>query len=304
MPNAATLASEYVPRRQRPVRGDADDRLHSARRCRCGELAARVIPAYGWRTLFIDRRRGPARARVGALEGAARVAAVSGAATRALAGARLACMRRIGHDVPDDVDLRRSAAAAATGASEGDTIGDLFASDVSCATRSALFASFFFCLMVNYVAIQLVPAMLTRRGGFTQPAASRGLHDGSNYRRRRRRGARARCVIQRLGSRVTMLGMSAVAVVCSLVMAGMPLDPSDTFTPDGDVPDHRRPAQRGADHDVRAGGARLSRPRFAAPGVGPRWRSGASATCLPSYVGGYALDQGGSPGYFTSLGEF
>ena len=35
MPNAATLASEYVPRRQRPVRGDADDRLHSARRCHC-----------------------------------------------------------------------------------------------------------------------------------------------------------------------------------------------------------------------------------------------------------------------------
>ena len=33
-------------------------------------------------------------------------------------------------------------------------------------------------------------------------------------------------VIQRFGSRLTMLGMSAVAIVCSLIMAGMRLDPT------------------------------------------------------------------------------
>ena len=36
-------------------------------------------------------------------------------------------------------------------------------------------------------------------------------------------------------------------------------------------------------------------------GVGLRSRSAASATCLPVYVGAYALDRGGSPGYFTSM---
>src|SRR4030095_409355 len=89
-----------------------------------------------------------------------------------------------------------------------------------------LWGAYFFCLMVNYVAIQLVPAMLAG-AGFVQPAANRGLtmvNIGGVI------GAvLGAFLIQRLGSRVTMLGMSAIAIVCSLVMSQIPLDPMDTF---------------------------------------------------------------------------
>ena len=40
----------------------------------------------------------------------------------------------------------------------------------------ALSASFFFCLLVNYLVILLLPAVLTSPGnGFSQPEASRAL---------------------------------------------------------------------------------------------------------------------------------
>src|SRR4030095_1600538 len=92
-----------------------------------------------------------------------------------------------------------------------------------------LFASFFFCLMVNYVAIQLVPSMLRDNGKFTPAAAAGGLqwvNVGGVV------GAvLGALVIQRVGSRVTMLGMSAAAVVCSMIMAGMRLRPPPHFRP-------------------------------------------------------------------------
>ena len=71
MPNAATLASEYVPRRQRPFAVTLTIVCIPLGGAIAGELAARVIPAYGWRMLFIDWRRDSDRAGVGALEGPA-----------------------------------------------------------------------------------------------------------------------------------------------------------------------------------------------------------------------------------------
>ena len=79
--------------------------------------------------------------------------------------------------------------------------------------------SFFFCLMVNYIAILLIPVTVHRRG-FRRPTRlvcsvfNLGGVAGAIV------GA---LVIQRLGSRIAMLGMSAVAVAASLVLAGMPL---------------------------------------------------------------------------------
>ena len=111
------------------------------------------------------------------------------------------------------------------GAREGDHRQSLRA-DLPCATRSALFASFFFCLMVNYVAIQLVPSMLRDNGKFDTTQRQPAACDGSNYRWCHRAPSSGRWSSSVSGSRVTMLGMSAAAVVCSLCMAGMRLDPT------------------------------------------------------------------------------
>ena len=225
MPNAATLASEYVPRRQRPFAVTLTIVCIPLGGAIAGELAARVIPAYGWRMLFI---LGGVIPIVLALV----LWKVLPESPRFLAKRRerwpelTRTMRRIGHDIPPDVEYTEAAPAAVAAPAKAASIGTLFSPSFARDTL-ALSASFFFCLMVNYVIILLLPAMLTADDvGFTQPAASRALAM-SNY------GGvvgaiLGALVIQRMGSRLTMLGMSAAAIVCALVLTGTRIDPNDT----------------------------------------------------------------------------
>jgi AAHS family 4-hydroxybenzoate transporter-like MFS transporter len=53
MPNAAALASEYVPRRQRPFAVTLTIVCIPLGGALAAQLSARVIPGYGWRTLFL-----------------------------------------------------------------------------------------------------------------------------------------------------------------------------------------------------------------------------------------------------------
>jgi AAHS family 4-hydroxybenzoate transporter-like MFS transporter len=52
MPNAATLASEYVPKRQRPLAVTLTIVSIPLGGALAGEIAALVIPSHGWRMLF------------------------------------------------------------------------------------------------------------------------------------------------------------------------------------------------------------------------------------------------------------
>jgi AAHS family 4-hydroxybenzoate transporter-like MFS transporter len=220
MPNAATLASEYVPRKQRPFAVTLTIVCIPLGGVLAGELAARIIPTYGWRALFIAGGLVP-------IALAAILWKVLPESPRYLAGRRerwpelTRTMRRIGHDIPDNVEYVEAAAA---GAPKGKvSIGTLFGPHYLRDTL-ALSASFFFCLLVNYLVILLLPAVLTSPGnGFSQPEASRALRD-SNF------GGVAGAIfgailIQRFGSRITMLGMSALAVICGFVLAGADITP-------------------------------------------------------------------------------
>jgi AAHS family 4-hydroxybenzoate transporter-like MFS transporter len=293
MPNAATLASEYVPRRQRPSAVTMTIVCIPLGGFVAAELAARVIPAFGWRSLFMIGGIIP-------LVLAVVLWMVLPESPRFLARRKerwpelTRVMRRIGHDVPDDVQYLDAAAQAARGVRKG-SMGDLFAPAYLRDTL-ALCASFFFCLMVNYVAIQWVPAMLAG-GGFAQPAANRGLtmvNIGGVI------GALAGgFIIQRLGSRLTMLSMSAVAVVCSLAMAGMKLDPTDAgalmamFLITGGL-------LNAVQTTMYALAAHVFPTEIRSTGVGTAVAVGRVGNAMAAYVGSYALDRGGSAGYFTS----
>jgi AAHS family 4-hydroxybenzoate transporter-like MFS transporter len=296
MPNAATLASEYVPRRQRPFAVTLTIVCIPLGGAIAGELAARVIPAYGWRMLFILGGIIP-------IVLAAVLWKVLPESPRYLAKRRerwpelTRTMRRIGHDIPSDVEYTEAAAAAAAPTKPA-SIGSLFSPNFVRDTL-ALCASFFFCLMVNYVVILLLPAMLTADDvGFTQPAASRALAM-SNY------GGVAGAVlgalvIQRLGSRITMLGMSAGAIVCALVLAGVRIDPSDTvflmvmLLLTGGL-------LNAVQTTMYALAAHVYPTEIRGTGVGFAVAVGRIGNVLAGYVGAYALDQGGPPGYFTSM---
>ena len=291
MPNAASLASEYVPRRQRPFAVTLTIVCIPLGGMLAGELAARFIPAYGWRALFIAGGLVPVVLAIVLWN-------VLPESPRFLARHRerwpdlTKTMRRMGHAVPDDVAYVESAGAKPQSKAK---FGSLFAPEYRRDTL-ALFGSFFFCLMVNYVLIQVVVPMLTGVG-FSQPAASRALV-WSNF------GGVAGAIIgalmiQRLGSRLTMLGMSAAAIACSLVMAGLPLDPNDTlllmlmFALTGGL-------LNAVQTTMYALAANVYPTDIRSTGVGTAVAVGRIGNVLAVYVGSWALGAGGPSGYFTS----
>ncbi|HKE85568.1 MAG TPA: MFS transporter [Vicinamibacterales bacterium] len=294
MPNAASLASEYVPRRQRPFAVTLTIVCIPLGGFVASTMAGIITPTYGWRALFV----------IGGLVPVA-VAIVLWKALpespRYLAGRRerwpelTHVMRRMGHNVPHDVAYVEAAAGAQTSASKA-TIADLFA-PVFRRDTIGLFGSFFFCLMVNYVAIQLVPSVLRDAGKFTPAAATGGLqwvNIGGVI------GAVVGAlVIQRIGSRLTMLGMCVAAVICSLIMSGMKLDPTDTFAlmamflVTGGL-------LNAVQTTMYALAAHVYPTEIRSTGVGAAVAFGRIGNVLAVYVGGFAFDRGGPTGYFQS----
>jgi AAHS family 4-hydroxybenzoate transporter-like MFS transporter len=291
MPNAASLASEYVPRRQRPFAVTLTIVCIPLGGMLAAELAARFIPAYGWRALFVAGGLVPVVLAIvlwNVLPESPRYLARHRERWPELTNA----MRRMGHEVPNDVTYVETAGAMPQSEAK---FGKLFTPEFRRDTL-ALFGSFFFCLMVNYVLIQVVVPMLTGVG-FTQPQASRALL-WSNL------GGVAGAIlgalmIQRLGSRLTMLGMSAGAIACSLVMAGLPLDPTDTFmlmvmfALTGGL-------LNAVQTTMYALAANVYPTEIRSTGVGTAVAVGRIGNVLAVYVGSWALGAGGPSGYFTS----
>jgi AAHS family 4-hydroxybenzoate transporter-like MFS transporter len=294
MPNATALASEYVPRRNRPFAVTLTIVCIPLGGFVASTMAGLLGPAYGWRGLFI----------IGGL-----IPVVLGLilfrvlpeSPRYLASRRerwpelTRALRRMGHQVPDDVTYVE-AATTAVPAGKKASVGDLFKPAFARDTLG-LFGAFFFCLMLYYVAIQLVPSMLRDNGGFTPSAAASGLQwvnfggvGGSIL------GA---LVIQKIGSRATMLGMSVAAVSCSMVMAGMELDPNNTFSLMGMFL-VTGGLLNAVQTTMYALAAHVYPTEIRSTGVGTAVAFGRIGNVLAVYVGGFALDRGGPRGYFTS----
>jgi AAHS family 4-hydroxybenzoate transporter-like MFS transporter len=259
-----------------------------------GELAAFVIPRHGWRALF--------------LVGGALALGISAVlwklipeSPKFLARHRdrwselTALLRRSGHDVPADTTFAVPSELAVAPMSR-DRIASLFRGGFARDTV-ALSAAFFFGLMVNYVVVLLLPAMLTGASiGFSQPAASRALAM-SNY------GGIAGAllgavVLQRLGSRLTMLTMSACAVVCGVILAGWNLDPARTgglmamLLLTGGL-------LNGVQTTMYALAAHVYPTPIRSTGVGLAVAVGRIGNVVAAYAASAAIDRGGPPAYFT-----
>jgi len=204
-------------------------------------------------------------------------------------------MRRIGHNVPDDVEYVEAATAGVPKGRVG--IGTLFGPHYIRDTL-ALSASFFFCLLANYLVILLLPVVLTSPGnGFSQPEASRALRD-SNF------GGVAGAIfgamlIQRLGSRVTMLGMSALAVICAFVLAGAEITPQNgvflavMFVLTGGL-------LNAVQTTMYALAAHVFPTEVRSTGVGFAVAVGRIGNVLAATVANEAFNRGGNAGYFGS----
>jgi len=296
MPNAATLASEYVPARNRPLAITLTIVSIPLGGALAGELAAAVIPAFGWRVLFA----------AGGLLSIA-VAALLWwflpesptflARHRASWPQLIRVLRRAGHEIPDAAVF----VVPEHGRQAHGGFGRLFAGALARDTIG-IWVAFFFGLMTYYVVVLLLPAMLTAPDvGFSQPTASRALAMW-NYG-----GVLAAILgavaIQRFGSRAAMLTMAAAAVICGSALALVPLEPART-TVLLIVILMAGAFVNGVQTTMYALVANIYPPEIRSTGVGTAIAIGRIGNVLAAYAGSMALDRGGTSGYFFTWSGF
>jgi AAHS family 4-hydroxybenzoate transporter-like MFS transporter len=293
MPNAAALSSEYAPRRQRPFAVTLTIVCIPLGGTLAAMLSARIVPIYGWRTLFV----------LGGI-----IPIVLGLillkclpeSPRYLAGRKerwpelIALLRKLGHSVSSDAAFVESRTGQ-TGKSRV-SMSDLFVPEFRRDTLG-LFGSFFFCLLANYVGILLLVATLTG-AGFTQSSASNALGWWNI-------GGVAGAIlgallIQRFGSRTTMLGLSGVAIASAFSVAATPMDPRSTllvlmFILLGGT-------LNAVQTTMYALAANIYPTEIRSTGIGTAVAVGRIGNVLASYTGNFALDIGGPAAYFSSFG--
>jgi AAHS family 4-hydroxybenzoate transporter-like MFS transporter len=296
MPNAATLASEYVPARNRPLAVTLTIVSIPLGGALAGELAAAVIPVFGWRTLFAVAGAISIGVAV-VLWGLMPESPSFLARHRASWPQLIRVLRRAGHQIPDDAVF----VVPAHGRKKTGGLGRLFASDLARDT-AAIWTAFFFGLMTYYVVVLLLPAMLTAPDvGFSQPTASRALAMW-NY------GGVLAAVLgavamQRVGSRVAMLSMAAAACICGAALAFVPLEPSRATTllfiillAGAFV--------NGVQTTMYALVAHIYPTEVRSTGVGTAVAVGRIGNVIAAYAGSMALDLGGTRGYFLTWTGF
>ncbi|MBI2186242.1 MAG: MFS transporter [Acidobacteria bacterium] len=214
MPNAAALASEYVPLARRPVAVTLTIVCIPVGGTLAGVLGALILPAYGWRALFLVGGGLPL------LLGGVLWRALP-ESPRYLARQRtrwpelVVLLRRLGHDVGADVEFVDSHERAIGRPS----IAALLVPELRRDTL-AIGAAFFCCLLSVYMAVTWVPALLTG-AGFDVAVANYGL---TAFNLGGVVGALAGALVfGRLGSRIPMLAMTAGAIGGCLLLAGTPI---------------------------------------------------------------------------------
>src|SRR2546422_1785377 len=214
MPNAAALSSEYVPRRHRPFAVTLTIVCIPLGGTLAGLMVAEILPRFGWRALFLVGGIVP-------LLLAAFLLKVLPESPRYLTRRRqrwpelAALLRRLGHDVPGDTAFVDTTEKAIARASARELLAPEFRRDTL-----ALCGSYFFCLLSVYVGTTWVPSLLTG-AGFEVGVASYGL---TAFNLGGVVGAVLGAIlITRLGSRITMLAMTAGAVAGTVVLATMPI---------------------------------------------------------------------------------
>jgi AAHS family 4-hydroxybenzoate transporter-like MFS transporter len=296
MPNAATLASEYVPARNRPLAITLTIVSIPLGGALAGELAAMVIPAFGWRVLF-------ASAGLISIGVAALLWWLLPESPTFLARYRdrwpqlIRVLRRAGHEIPGDaVFVAREQSRQTRGG-----VGRLFAGGMARDTI-AIWVAFFFGLMTYYVVVLLLPALLTAPDvGFSQPTASRALamwNYGGVFA-----AVLGAVAMPRVGSRVAMLSMAAAAVICGALLALVPLEPARATTvllvillAGAFV--------NGVQTTMYALVANIYPTEIRSTGVGTAVAIGRIGNVLAAYAGSFALDRGGPSGYFLTWSGF
>ena len=289
MPNAAALASEFVPKGQRAMAVTLAIVSVPVGGMLAAAMAELVLPVLGWRMLFVA--------------GGVLPLVIAGVLVRVLPESPRYLARhphrqpelerllaRFGHDTPNATYVD------ATDRTVGRvSVSALFSPDLRWDTQ-ALWVAFFVNLLAVYACFNWVPAMLAGAG--FGAAASRGLlafNLGGVV------GALAGAsVLSGIGSKRSLLGMTAAAVVVLLLMSAMSLDAS---------------AQTPIIVMLAVAGGLINTVQITmyslavhvyptsvrATGLGAALAVGRSGAVLSTYTGEWALATGGSSAFFALI---
>ena len=288
MPNAAALASELVPRRHRAFAVTLAIVCVPLGGMVAGVVAEGVLPAWGWRWLFVIGGVVPllvAGTLAVALPESPRFLARHPARWPELA--RL--LGRLGHPTPAAAQFVDAAERAVGRAS----LATLFEPALRRDTV-ALWSAFFFCMLGVYTAFNWVPSMLAGAG--LAAYATRGIlafNLGGVL------GAVVGgLVIARQGSKPTMLAMSGGAVASALGMAALPIVAGAAPLPIIAMLALTGCLINAVQTTMYALSAHVYPTTVRATGVGTAVAVGRAGGVLSTYAGEWALASGGSAAFF------
>ena len=215
IPNAATLAAEFVPRPRRSVAVTLTIVCVPLGATIAGLLGSHVLAQAGWRLLFLIGGAVP-------LVLAAVLFFLLPESPRYLARhpsrrpELVRLLRRMGHEIGDHVLIRDLAERPAPRA----PIATLFQRDLRRDTL-ALWGSFTSCLLAVYLGFSWLPSVLTG-AGFTPAVASNGI---TAFNLGGVVGAiGGGLAFSRVGSRAAMLAMAAGAIAGAVALSLMTID--------------------------------------------------------------------------------
>jgi AAHS family 4-hydroxybenzoate transporter-like MFS transporter len=288
MPNAAALSSEFVPRRFRPFAITLTIVCIPLGGTLGGAFAQRVLPALGWRGLFMVGGLVPfalAFVLLPWLPESPRFLARR--PTRWAALNKI--LRRAGYDIPATSTFIDTHEQNVGRVSFRTLLSTEFRFDTL-----ALWCAYFSCLLAVYLGFTWVPSMLTGAGLASLAATGLTVFNLGGVV-----GAIVgSLVITRVGSKVTMLTMTAGAIAGALVMRSMAITSTSPTGPiilmlaiTGGLINAVQTTMYALAAHVYPTGVRST-------GVGSATGIGRAGAIVSTYAGAFALDAGGSAAFF------
>jgi AAHS family 4-hydroxybenzoate transporter-like MFS transporter len=289
LPNAAALASEYVPRRHRPFAVTLTIVCIPLGGTLAGVLGLQVLPVHGWRTLYVIGGIIP-------IATALMLFALLPESPRFLARHSrrwpelVRSLRRMGHAVAPDASFVDPTEQAVAQGSMRALLGKDFRADTL-----ALWGAYFSCMLGVYLGFNWVPAMLTG-AGMSPTVASTGI---TAYNLGGVFGAVCGALaFARLGSKPTMLGMAAGSIVGALVLRSMPIGPTSAAEPIVGMLGITGGLINAVQTTMYALAAQVYPVGVRATGVGAAASVGRAGAIASTYAGAWALEAGGSGLFF------
>jgi len=283
MPNAAALAAEVVPLRNRPIAVTVTIVCVPLGATLAGLLGIRVLPLLGWRVLFILGGVVPIVAALLmtlALPESPRFLAKVPRRWPELSRT----LRRMGHQVPADATFADATERAVAKAS----VKTLFTPEFRADTLP-LWTAFFSCLLAVYLGFSWLTSLLTG-AGFAPGTANTGI---TAFNLGGVVGALCGgWAIARFGSRAAMLTMTALAIAGALGLSAQTVAAGSPILPVIAMLAFTGAMINGVQTTMYALAAHVYPSSVRATGVGTAVSFGRSGAIVSGYAGAWTLDYG------------